>query len=240
MPAESSQVPAVRATGAASATRLLARDELIGFARSKVMLVLWVILPVVAVVGFLTLGQRMGGGMVSATAFMSFLESSIAGTVAALMIAVDLVSERNRNVYVLLAIRPIRREAIVWAKFLAVFGCVTVACVVSLLLGTVVDVVRGAMPTADSLHDAGKALITMTAVIGLSTAAGALFGVLSRSILVAVILVLYVGQNITIVPMLPVYLHVLPNQFWLFMVISYGLLALVLWLAGRAFRRTQL
>jgi ABC-2 type transport system permease protein len=220
--------------------RLLARDELIGFARSKVMLVLWVVLPLLALLGFLTLGSRMSGGVMSATAFMSFLESSIAGTVAALMIAVDLVTERNRNVYVLLAIRPIRREAIVWAKFAAVFGCVTVACIVSLMLGTVVDLFRGVTPTAASLYETGKALISMTAVIGLATAAGALFGVLVRSILVAVILVLYVGQNITIVPMLPAYLHVLPDQFWLFMVISYALLGGVLWLAGFVFRRAQL
>lgn len=223
-----------------SPLRLLARDELIGFARSKVMLVLWVVLPLLALLGFLTIGSQMGGGVMSATDFMSFLESSIGGTVAALMIAVDLVSERNRNVYVLLAIRPLRREAIVWAKFAAVFGCVTVACIVSLLLGTVVDLVRGITPTAASLYATGKALVSMTAVIGLATAAGALFGVLVRSILVAVILVLYVGQNVTIVPMLPVYLHVLPNQFWLFMVISYALLAVVLWLAGFAFRRAQL
>ncbi|HEU4733406.1 MAG TPA: ABC transporter permease [Kofleriaceae bacterium] len=226
-----------------SSTRLLVRDELIGFARSKVMLVLWVVLPCIALLGFLTLGNHVLGGAgarMTATAFMSFLESSLAGTVAALMIAVDLVSERNRNVYVLLAIRPIRREAIVWAKLLAVFGCVTVACVVSLLLGIVVDLVRGHPPTADGLYDTARALVSMTAVVALSTAAGALFGVLARTILVAVILVLYVGQNVAIVPMLPAYLGVLPDRFWLFMVISAALAAIVSWLAGLAFRRLQL
>jgi ABC-type transport system involved in multi-copper enzyme maturation permease subunit len=227
----------------ASATRLLVRDELIGFARSKVMLVLWVVLPCLAVLGFLVLRDHVFGGAgaaMTATAFMSFLESSLAGTVAALMVAVDLVSERNRNVYALLAIRPIRREAIVWAKFIAVFGCVTVACVVSLLLGMVVDLFHGQPPTAASLHDTGKALLSMTAVVALSTATGALFGVLARTILVAVILVLYVGQNVAIIPMLPAYLGVLPNRFWLFMVISLALVAIVVWLAGRAFRRAQL
>lgn len=226
-----------------SPTRLLVRDELIGFARSKVMLVLWVILPCIAVAGFLLLPVRAFGGArgyLTATMFMSLLESSVAGTVAALMIGVDIVSERNRNVYTLLVIRPIRREAIIIAKFLAVFGCVAVACIVSLLLGIAVDAARGVPPTAASLYDTGKALVSMTAVIGMSTAAGALFGVLARSILVAVILVLYVGQNITIVPMLPTYLGVLPDRFWLFMVISFALVAILLWLAGRAFRRAQL
>jgi ABC-type transport system involved in multi-copper enzyme maturation permease subunit len=228
---------------ATSPTRLLVRDELIGFARSKVMLVLWVVLPCIAVLGFLLLRDRVFGGAgapMTATAFMSFLESSLAGTVAALMIAVDLVSERNRNVYVLLVIRPIRREAIILAKFLAVFGCVAMACMVSVLLGMVIDVLHGVPPTAASLYDTGKALVSMTAVVAMATAAGALFGVLARTILVAVILVLYVGQNIAIIPMLPTYLGVLPNQFWLFMVFSLLLVAILLGLACRSFRRAQL
>jgi ABC-2 type transport system permease protein len=226
-----------------SATRILVRDELIGFARSKVMLVLWVILPCLALAGFLLLPARALGGArahLTATTFMSLLEASIAGTVAALMIGVDIVSERNRNVYTLLVIRPLRRETIIYAKFLAVFTCVAIACIVSLLLGVAVDIARGSPPTAASLHDTAKALVSMTAVIAMSTAAGALFGVLARSILVAVILVLYVGQNMTVVPMLPTYLGVLPDDFWWFMVLSFALVVLLMWLAGRAFRRAQL
>lgn len=225
-----------------SATWILVRDELIGFARSKVMLVLWIILPCIALAGFLLLPDRVLGvkAYLTATAFMGLIESSVAGTVAALMIAVDIVSERNRNVYPLLVIRPIRREAVILAKFLAVFGCVAVACIVSLLLGMVVDLFRGMTPTADSLYGTGRALVSMTAVNAMSTAAGALFGVLARSIVVAVILVLYVGQNIAIVPMLPTYFGVLPDRFWLFMLISLALVVIVVWLATRAFRRAQL
>lgn len=226
-----------------SPTIQLMRDELIGFARSKVMLVLWVVLPCLAVLGFLLISGHAVGqarSAMSAVGFMSLLESSLAGTVAALMIAVDLVSERNRNVYVLLVIRPIRREAIIWAKFLAVFGCVGVACVVSLLLGVAIDALRGAPPTAAGLYDTGRALVSMTALVAMSTAAGALFGVLARSILVAVILVLYVGQNIAVVPALPAYLGILPDRYWLIMAISAGLVGVMLWLAGRAFRRAQL
>lgn len=226
-----------------SPTTILVRDELIGFARSKVMLVLWIILPCIALAGFLLLPARAFGGArahMTATTFMSLLESSIAGTVAALMISVDIVSERNRNVYTLLVIRPIRREAIVWAKFLAVFGCVAVACIVSLLLGIVVDVARGMPPTADSLHETGKALVSMTAVNAVATSAGALFGAFAPSILVAVILVLYVGQNAAVIPMLPTYLGIFPEGFWWFMIFSFALAAILVWVAGRLFRRLQL
>jgi ABC-type transport system involved in multi-copper enzyme maturation permease subunit len=223
------------------------RDELVGFARSKVMLVLWVLLPLLALGGFLLLGGRMLGGQglsgqyrMSAATFMSFIESSLGGTVTALMVAVDLVAERNRNVYTLFAIRPIRREAIVWAKAIAAASCVIVAAIVSIALGFAVDAVRGDPVTGARLLEAAKALLSMSTVIALSAAVGVLFGVLARSILVAVVLVLYVGQNLAVVPMLPMYLGVLPDRYWLFTAISVVLIAVVLWLAGIVFRRAQL
>lgn len=226
-----------------SPTWLLVRDELIGFARSRVMLVLWGVLPCAALVGFLLLRGRVLHGArtdLSATAFMSLLESSLASTAAALMIAVDLVSERNRNVYTLLVIRPVRREVIVWAKFVAVFGCVALACVVSISLGMVVDLAHGVAPTAAELSATARTLAQTAVLIALASAAGAVFGVLTRSIVVAVLLVLYVGQNVAGLVMLPVYLGVLRDQFWLLMALAGALAVVVLWLAGRAFRRAQL
>jgi ABC-type Na+ efflux pump permease subunit len=219
------------------------RDELLGFARSRVMIVLWVLLPIIAIAGYLLLPARavLGGGRagLSATAFMGFLMSSLAGTVAALMVAVDIISEKNRKVYELFVIRPIRREAIIWAKFAAVFGCVTVACVVSLALGIAVDAVRGHPPSGAMLEDALRSVVALTGVIALSSGVGAFFGVVSKTILVAVILILYVGQNLAIVPMLPIYLGILPHHFWLVMLISAALAALLVWGSGVLFRRTE-
>jgi ABC-type transport system involved in multi-copper enzyme maturation permease subunit len=226
-----------------SATGRLVRDELVGFARSKVMLVLWVLMPLLAVGGYLLLPRLVGGvgsgPRLSATAFMSFLMSSLAGTIAALMVAVDLISEKNRKVYELFVIRPIRREAIIWAKFAAVFGCVTVACVASLALGIAVDAVRGRPPSGAELYDALESVVALTGVIALSASVGAFFGVVSKTILVAVILILYVGQNLAIVPMLPIYLGLLPHHFWLVMLISAALAALLVWGSGVVFRRTE-
>ncbi len=225
-----------------SATQLLVRDELIGFAKSKVMLVLWVVLPLIAMAGYLLLPEEItsarGMGGLSATAFVGFLMSSVAGTVAALMVAVDIVSERNRKVYELFVIRPMRREVIILAKFVAVFACVTVACVVSLGLGIAVDAIRGTPPTFD--YDFVKALLSLVGVVAMSCSVGVVFGVMSRTILVAVILILYVGQNLTIVPMLPVYLGWLPNQFWLVMLITAALTGLLVLGACVMFRRAEL
>ena len=227
---------------ARSPTRLMVRDELIGFAKSRVMLVLWVVLPLIAMAGYLLLPEEItsarGMGGLSATAFVGFLMSSVAGTVAALMVAVDIVSERNRKVYELFVIRPMRREVIILAKFVAVFACVTVACVVSLGLGIAVDAIRGNAPTFDD--DFVKSLLSLVGVIAMSCSVGVVFGVMSRTILVAVILILYVGQNLTIVPMLPVYLGWLPNQFWLVMLVTAALTALLVLGACVMFRRAEL
>ena len=228
-----------------STTLLLLRDELLGFARSRVMLVLWVILPVLAMGGYFLLdgktslrgGMGDGGPRLTATAFMTFLFSSLAGTIAALMVAVDLVNERQRKVYELFIIRPVRREAILWAKFLAVFACVTVACLASIGLGLGVDAVRG--DDLDAASTIVRAITSLVGVIGLSAAVGVVCGVMARTVLIAVVLILYVGQNLAIVPMLPVYLGVLPDQFWIFMAITFALIGALVWVGGLLFRREQ-
>ena len=227
-----------------SPTRILIRDELMGFAKSKVMIVMWVLLPLIAIGGYLIIPTSAilggdAGPKLSATMFMSLLMSSLAGTVSALMVAVDIISEKNRKVYELFVIRPIRPEAIIWAKFVAVFACVTIACVVSLTLGMTIDRIRGTQITGDMLYDAGRAVVALIGVIALSAGVGVLFGVLAKSIVVAVILILYVGQNLSIIPMIPMYLGLLPRAFWIAMVISAVLTALLLWGSGRLFRRTE-
>jgi ABC-type transport system involved in multi-copper enzyme maturation permease subunit len=223
---------------------LLVKDELWGFAKSKVMLVLWVIMPIIAILGYFILpsGAVIRGSFdnnLSATAFMALLESSIAGTVAALMVAVDIVSEKNRKVYELYVIRPIKRDAIILSKFVAVFVCVSVACVVSILLGITVDTVRGDPVSGEMIYDLVKSLTSLTAVIALSAAIGVFFGVTTKTILVAVILILYVGQNVAVIPMLPMYFGILPNAFWLFMLISGALVAMILFASCWLFRRTE-
>lgn len=222
-------------------TMLIVRDELWGFAKSKVMLVLWVVLPALGVLGYFVLPPELKSGMgrtLSASAFMALIVSSIAGTVAALMVAVDIVSEKNRKVYDLYVIRPIPRRAIILAKFIAVFACVTIACVVSMAAGIAVDLIRG-QPMAE-LYETAKAFASLICVIALSAAVGVFFGVVSKTILVAVILILYVGQNLAIVPMLPMYFGILPSSFWMFIAISGVLVAVVLWGSVALFKRSEL
>lgn len=228
-----------------SPTRLLLRDELVGFAKSKVMIVMWVVLPLLAMAAYLLLPDELleargvSRQQISATAFVAFLMSSLAGTVAALMVAVDIVSERNRKVYELFVIRPISRAAIIWAKFLAVFACVSIACLAAIIAGLLVDWLRGAAISGQDLRALVEPLVSLVGVIAVSTGIGVVFGTLSKSILAAVILILYLGQNLAIIPMLPIYLGILPNQFWLIMLLSFAIAVALGFVAARIFKNTE-
>lgn len=235
---------------ATSPTTRLIKDELYGFAKSKVMIVLWVILPILAILGYLLFsaivaeqqqepGYVQEGPKMSVSVFLSALLSSIAGTVAALMVAVDIVSERQRKVFELFVIRPMRREAIIWAKFIAVFITVSLACVISMGFGVAVDFIRGEPVTQKTLYELLKGLAQAAGVIALATGGGVAVGVVSRTILVAVLIVQFGSQNLTVVPMIPVYFGVAPNAFWVFQAISFGLAFLLVWAAGWGFRRSQ-
>jgi ABC-type transport system involved in multi-copper enzyme maturation permease subunit len=225
----------------ASAVRMMLRDELVGFAKSKVMIVLWVVLPILAALGYFLLPTPGTGGQppVPMVTMMALLLSSLAGTISAVMIGVDIVGEKSRNVYEVLIIRLSSRTTILWSKFFAVFICVTIACVVSLGLGITVDLIRGVDLPDGLVIDTLKSLGSVIGVIALSSSVGVLFGVISNSTLVVVILILYVGQNLAIVPMLPAYLNLGDGWYWIILAISAALTLGMMFFAGLLFRRKE-
>lgn len=227
-----------------SPTKIMVRDELIGFARSKVMLVLWVLLPGIAMLGYFLvdssteLKSMAGGDQLTATDFVGFLLGSLAGTIAALMVAVDIVSERQRKVYELFVIRPMRRDTILWAKFIAVFICVSVACLLAIGLGIAIDQLQGD-PLRGGFWITLRSLVNVVSVVALSAAVGVFVGSISRTILVAVLIVLYGGQNLIYVPMLPVYLGVMPGHFWLVMLVTLTMIAGLMAASIALFRKSE-
>lgn len=173
---------------------LLFADELRGFYRSKVMLFLWVGLPVMSVVFYLWNPDT--GGELPLTALVSLLVVSLSGTLAAVMIVVGIIHERDRHVYDLFVIRPIRRWEILVAKFLAVYLCVVVAAVVALGVGLAVDYALNDTPMDLVLEGVADSLAISLSALLISTAAGVLIGIVSPSILVGAILVIYLGNQI--------------------------------------------
>jgi len=185
---------------------LLFKDELQGFYKSKVMIFLWVGLPVIALLfRFIQVGSS--GMEITFTFISTLIVSSIGGTLAAVMLAVFIINEKNRRVYDLFLIRPMKRHNILIAKFLAVYVCVAIASAIAVLVGMAVDFATASALSTTALTDAATSFATSLSMIAVSCSAGVLIGVVSPSVLVGAILVLYGGNQASVIPLLPAMLN---------------------------------
>ena len=185
---------------------LLLRDELRGFYRSKVMIFLWVGLPLMAVLfQFWSASTQQ---VFSFTLLSAVLVSSIGGTLASVMLAVSIINEKNRHVYELFLIRPVKRWNLIAAKFFAVYICIAVASFLAIAMGIGTDcLVRGGA-SGTVLKDTLQSVSVSMSMMAVSSAAGVLIGVASPSVLVGAILVIYGGNQISAIPMIPTILNI--------------------------------
>lgn len=186
---------------------LLYRDELQGFYKSKVMIFLWVGLPIVALL-FRFVQVSTTGSAISFTVISSLIVSSLAGTLSAVMLAVSIINEKNRHVYELFLIRPLKRRDIMLSKFLSVYTCVAIASLIAIAVGIGADwALTGAIATT-VLHDTAQSLAISLSIIAVACSAGVLIGVASPSVLVGAILVIYGGNQISVIPLIPTLLNI--------------------------------
>jgi len=216
---------------------LLFKDELRGFYKSKVMIFLWVGLPVISLL-FRFLSAGSSGQELPFTLISSIVVSSIGGTLAAVMLAVFIINEKNRHVYDLFLIRPIRRQEIIVAKFLAVYVCVAIASAIAVLVGAVTDFVTSGELPVTVLSDVDQSLATTLSMITVSCGAGVLIGVISPSVLVGAILVIYGGNQVSVVPLIPELLG-LPDAAIYTIALALAFAAALLGLAAELFNRKQ-
>lgn len=189
--------------------QLLYVDELRGFYKSKVMLFLWIGLPVIALL-FRFIQVSTTGQAISFTVISSLVVSSLAGTLAAVMLAVSIINEKNRHVYELFVIRPLKRRDLMLAKFFSVYTCVAIASFIAILAGLVADFfTAGAFP-ATVLNDTAQSLAISLSMVAVACSAGVLIGVASPTVLVGAILVIYGGNQTSVIPLIPTLLN-LPN-----------------------------
>ena len=182
---------------------ILFKDELTGFYRSKVMLFLWVGLPALAAILYVaTAGDDQEGLQFSA--FTALLVSVIGGVISAAMLTVGIINEREKHVYDLFVIRPVKRRNIVLSKFLAVYVCVVVAAFAAIMLGVTVDYLESDQSSTTILSNLLPAIIIAASMIAISCSAGVLIGMVSPSVLVGVILVMYGANQLSAVAILPV------------------------------------
>lgn len=184
---------------------LLVKDEMRGFYKSKVMIFLWIGLPLLTIL-FHFWSSLQGGG-IPFTALSAIITSSIGGTLASVMLVVSIINERTQHVYDLFLVRPVRRWNIILSKFLAVYACVAVASLLSLLLGLIIDVKVGGF-SGTVLNDTILSLATSLSMMAVSSSTGILIGVVAPSVLVGVILVIYGGNQISALPIIPTILNI--------------------------------
>ena len=175
---------------------LILKDELKGFYKSKVMIFLWIGLPVLAFLLHFFLSDLYD----SLSTLTAILVSNIGGLLAAVMLTVNIINEKDRRVYDLFLIRPIKRWHLMVSKFLAIFICVSIACILAISLGISVDFFQASLDLNLITQNIINPLIMAFSVIAISSAMGVLFGVISPSIVVGVVLVIFVGNYISSIP----------------------------------------
>jgi ABC-2 type transport system permease protein len=216
---------------------MLYTDELRGFYKSKVMLFLWVGLPVVAIL-FRFVQVSSTGQQISFAVISSLIVSSLAGTLSAVMLAVSIINEKNRHVYELFLIRPLKRSDLMLAKFLSVFTCVAIASFISVVVGVAADYFTLGTFSATVMGDIAQSLAISVSMIAVSCSAGVLIGVASPSVLVGAILVIYGGNQISVIPLLPTILG-LANAAAFTIVLAAAVAAVLLAGAVALFERKQ-
>lgn len=187
---------------------LIFYDELKGFYKSKVMIALWIIFPVIALLIHYISSLYIEGVMpVSST--VSLVISSIGGLIASIMLTVSIIHEKDARVYDLFLIRPIKRWHILISKFFAVFICVTVAGLLALSIGILSDyILQNELILDFVLPGIIDSFIMTISTMAISCSFGVLIGVIAPSIVVGVILVIFIGEYINIIPIIPVILEI--------------------------------
>jgi ABC-type transport system involved in multi-copper enzyme maturation permease subunit len=185
---------------------LLFKDELIGFYKSKVMIFLWFGLSALAVLIHLSSPNDIDGMPLSV--FTALLVSSISGLLSSVMLAVNIINEKDTRVYDLFLIRPIKRWYLLVSKFLAVYLCVSIACIIAISVGVLIDYSESQIFFESIMKNVADSFIMTLSIIGISSAFGILIGVVSSSIIVGVILVIFVGNYISVIPTLPLIFNI--------------------------------
>ena len=179
---------------------LLYLDEMKGFYKSKVMIVLWVGLPFLSFL--LQFIQPDLEGLPVST-LVAIVISSIGGTLSSVMLSTSITSERNRNVYDLFLIRPVKRFEILLSKYFGVFTCLIIAVLISLGLGILADAYTIETPVSDLLQNNIDSLSISMAGISISCSIGIVFGLLVKSVPVAAILSVYLGNVLSTIIIMP-------------------------------------
>ena len=215
---------------------LLFKDEFKGFYKSKVMLALWVGLPILTIIMFYGTGGNVEGMPMST--LTAIVLGSIGGVLSAAMLVSSIISEKEKHVYDLFLIRPVKRRDIVLSKFMSIYFCVAIAGFISVSIGLVIDSVRFGGISGPILGATFSSLLLALSMMAIACSAGVLIGFFSSSMLVGIILVIYGANQLSVIAAIPGLL--LPDQSWLALIPGVLLSIILLALAIRLFDKKEL
>lgn len=215
--------------------KLLFQDELNGFYRSKVMIALWVGLPLMALLLYFLVPDM---GEIPISQFTALLVSSIGGVLTSAMIVVTILNEKERKVYDLFLVRPINRRNLLLAKFAAVYLCVVVAAMIAIFLAAVLDAVIKGYDIWSIVTGLGDSMLIALSMMAISCSAGVLIGVFANSMLVGILLVLYGGNQLSSLVILPILMDA--GEVWMAGLIATGISASLLTASVILFERKEL
>lgn len=94
------------------------------------------------------------------------------------------------------------------AKFLSVYTCVAIASFIAVFVGMGTDYLTTGTLSSVAVNNLGESLAISLSMVAVSCAAGVLIGVASPSVLVGAILVIYGGNQISVLPLVPTLLNI--------------------------------
>jgi len=192
---------------------LLFADEMKGFYKSKVMLVLWVGMPVAALLFHALTPNDVSGAPVSLV--VSLVVGSFGGLLGSAILSTTIVNEKNRHVYELFLVRPVRRANLIVAKFFAVLTCLILAASIALITGIAFDAGKSVILSDVLLKQMLQSFTTAILMMGIACGFGLVIGTNLSSVPAAAILSLYVGNQLASFAAFPGFMGILlPDTFW--------------------------
>jgi len=179
---------------------LLFKDEMKGFYKSKAMIVLWIGMPILSILIHYFQPDTEGFPI---SYLVSLLIASIGGILASVMLSTTIVSEKRRHVYDLYLIRQVKPRNILISKYLAVYFCLIIAALISLLLGLLIDYYIMDTINESILKETLESLSISFNAMSISCAAGILIATLVKSVPLAAVLSIYVGNQLSMLSITP-------------------------------------
>jgi len=214
---------------------LIFKDELVGFYKSKAMIFLWIGLPLLAILVHVS-SQTSD---MSLSILVSLVVSSIGGLLASVMLTVNIINEKDTRVYDLFLIRPLKRWHILVSKFLAVYICVSIACILAISIGLLVDYSESQIAFEIIIKNIFEPFMMTLAVIAISSAVGVLIGVVAPSILVGVLLVIFGGQYISSIPSIIPFVFNIESPFTIVLILGIIITTLLMSLSILLFNKKE-